>query len=150
MKIEDDLREALQRAARSATPSSDAWETIDRRRRDPVTVSAQRRLGVVLVAAAIAVGGIAVAIKAFDRHDASGPQNSPASSLPVGSVQTFDLAWEPSESRYDIAAIAGYAWASGYHSLTLVGPDCQLKARAVQPLVLILRHVGNRVRARDR
>jgi hypothetical protein len=124
MKIENDLREALQRAADSAAPSSDAWDEIDRRRREPDQASAQRRLGVVLVAAAIAIGGIVVAVEAFDRGDASVSQTSPAaSSAPIGSVQTIDLGWDSSEASYGIASRDGYAWVSGYHHLTLFGPD---------------------------
>jgi hypothetical protein len=123
MKIEDDLREALQRGADSVAPSSDAWDRIERRRREPDQPSAQRRLGIALLAAAIAVGGIVFAIKAFDRGEPL-PHKSPAASLaPIGSVQTFDLGWASSEASYGITSRDGYAWASGYHHLTLIGPD---------------------------
>ncbi len=130
MKIEDELREALRRGADSAAPSSDAWDRIELRRREPDQPSAQRRLGIMLAAAAIAIGGTVVAVEAFDRGDASVPRKSPATSLaPFGSVQTFDLRWEPSEASYDIASRDGYAWVSGYHHLTLFGPtDAQSSA----------------------
>jgi hypothetical protein len=124
MKIEDDLREALQRGADSAAPSADAWDRIDRRRRGPDQPSTQRRLGVILVAAAIAVGGIVLAIEAFDRGNTSVPQEGPDASVePIGSVKTFDLGWDASEASNDIASRDGYAWVSGYHHLTLFGPN---------------------------
>jgi hypothetical protein len=124
MKIEDDLREALQRGAGSAAPSSDAWDRIDRRRRERDQPSTQRRLGIILVAAAVAVGGIGVAIKAFDRDDASVLQSPAASVEPIGSVHTFNLGWDPSsEASYGIASRDGFAWVSGYHHLTLFGPN---------------------------
>ena len=123
MKIEDELRDALQRGADSAAPSADAWDRIEHRRREPNRPSVQQRLGVIVVAAAIAVSGIVVAIKAFDRGD-SVPQKSPAASLaPIGSVQTIDLGWDSSEASYGIASRDGYAWASGYHHLTVIGPS---------------------------
>jgi hypothetical protein len=123
MKIEDDLREALERASRSATPSSDAWDSIDRRRRDPDQSSTQRRLGIILVAAAIAVSGLAVAIKAFDQGGASLPHDTPEPLAPIGSVQTFDLGWDPSESSNAITSNDGYAWVAGNQTTTLVGSD---------------------------
>lgn len=124
MKIEDELRDALQRAAGSATPPSDAWDRIDRRRRGLEQPSVQRRLGIVLVAAAIAVGGIVVAIEAFDRVGSPVPQKSPVSPPePIGLVQTFDLGWDASEASNDMASRDGYAWVSGYHHLTLFGPN---------------------------
>src|SRR3954471_2794168 len=123
MKIERDLREALERASRSATPSSDAWDRIERRRRDPDQSSTQRRLGIILVAAAIAVSGLAVAIKAFDQGGASLPHDTPEPLAPIGSVQTFDLGWDPSESSNAITSNDGYAWVAGNQTTTLVGSD---------------------------
>jgi hypothetical protein len=121
MKIEDDLKAALARAATSANPSADAWERIERRSNEPHQPSTGKRIVVALVAALIGLGGVALATRAFDRGGASNTQHSPvASHAPVGSVEPFDLGWDASESSSALSSLDGYAWEAGNQHSALV------------------------------
>src|SRR4051794_30080467 len=123
MKIEDDLKDALARASASADPSGDAWERIERGSREPHQPSTGKRIVVALVAAAIGLGGVVVATRAFDRGEASNIKQSPvASHGPIGSVETFDVGWDASESSNALASLQGFAWVSGNQHSSLIDP----------------------------
>jgi hypothetical protein len=127
MKIEDELKDALARAATSANSSPDAWERIERRSGGPHEPSTGKRIVVALVAALIGLGGVAVATRAFDRGGASNTQQSPvASHGPIGSVQTFNLGWDASESSSALSSLDGYAWEAGNQHSAMVASSGEL------------------------
>lgn len=122
MKIEDELREALQRVGRSTTPPPSAWGDIETRLRPHQQSDITRRLTAGLVAAVVAFVGVGVALHAFNRSTPMPPGTTPTSSPLIGSVQMYELDWGPQESASAIAALGGYAWTAGNQTSTLVGP----------------------------
>jgi hypothetical protein len=64
MSIEDDLRTSLRRAARTAEPSPDAWDRLVSAR--PPGPPRRSRLAAGIVAAAVALGGFVLVVRAFD------------------------------------------------------------------------------------
>jgi hypothetical protein len=126
MKIEDDLRDALARASTSANPSADAWERVERRSSEPLQPSTGKRIVVALVAALIGLGGVVVATRAFDGGGANVQQSPVTSHGPIGSVETFDIGWDASESSSAISSLDGYAWEAGNQHSALVAPSGEL------------------------
>jgi hypothetical protein len=114
---DDDIREALGQAARSAAPSPDAWEQMQQRhvrgRRG------WRRLATASVAAIVAVGALAYVVSAFDGERVAITPSVPA----PGHVDVFDLGWNTNEAATAIAAAGGYAVTAGWHTTSLVGTD---------------------------
>lgn len=74
MPIEDDLRESLARAASSVPPPAGMWERMPDRPSQPPT-SPRSRIGAAILAAAVALGGFLLVVRAFGSTDLDDSRN---------------------------------------------------------------------------
>ena len=112
MSIEDEVREAMHARVEHVEASSDAWDRISAGKREPHRTT-RSRIVAGMVAAAVALGGLAFVVVAFDLT------TSPPTPLAAPQPSSEAFGFAPSPGWYQVAtaasapeAAANVAWAS--------------------------------------